>query len=189
MRAAVRCLLLSISIGCSPQTREPEVVAVPRGERVDERPRTPRQLQDRQRGKPYTPAVVGGNAPALDVEKWFQGESGYSDAPSTLLIFCEVWGPECKRVLPELAAKESWYASAGVRIIGLTRVTKSATDEDVRAFLRRHEIKFPFAKEREAAISRELGLTRTGIALVIQHEKIVWAGLLADLSESPLPTQ
>jgi len=136
--------------------------------------------------------LVGVSAPRLDVEVWLQGTGAYRPDRGTLLVSCEVWAPICITELPKLGSRETEYAAAGVDIIGLALVTKSATNERVAAFLRDNEIGFPFAKlssplvlDAERAPWPTLQSGR-GAVLLVRREKIVWAGLLEHV---PGPSQ
>ncbi|MES2638742.1 MAG: redoxin domain-containing protein [Myxococcota bacterium] len=106
----------------------------------------------------------------------------------TLVVFCEIWAPICKTELPKLAAREHEFTDVGFGVIGLTRVTKSASDEAVMTFLADNGIGFPFGKVRfpldpgtDMRVWGALHTDRAGVAVLVAYGKIVWAGRLTNI--------
>ena len=69
------------------------------------------------------------------------------ESGTTLLVFWETWCPHCQRELPGLQKDYEDYRSAGIEVIGLTRLTKSSTEKSVRKFVDEHELSLPIWKE------------------------------------------
>lgn len=120
--------------------------------------------------------LIGEPAAALEVEKWYQGSATYADSPVTLLVFWELWCPHCKREMPELAKREADLKKKGVQIVGLTKITKSSTEEGVVAFMKENEIKFPMAKEKDASMSTGFNVTGIPAAALVKEGKVIWRG-------------
>lgn len=121
-------------------------------------------------------AVVGKDAGALDVEKWFQGESTMNDGKATLLVFWEVWCPHCKREVPKLQATYTKYHDQGLNLVGVTKVTRSATDEKVQAFIDENDLTYPVAKEKGDNLSTYFGVRGVPAAAIVKEGKVVWRG-------------
>lgn len=130
--------------------------------------------------------VVGIDAKPIEVEKWFQGEADLSDSEATLLVFWEQWCPHCKREMPKMQPLAEKYKSKGLQVVGLTKVTKSATEEGVMTFLRENGIKFPVAKEKDGSMSAAYAVTGIPAAAVVKDGKVVWRGHPAKLTDEVL---
>jgi peroxiredoxin len=121
-------------------------------------------------------SLVGEPAAPLEVEKWMQGSATYADAPVTLLVFWEAWCPHCKREMPELAKREDDLKKKGVQIVGITKITKSATEESAAAFLTENDIKFPNAKEKDASMSTGFNVSGIPAAALVKGGMVIWRG-------------
>lgn len=133
--------------------------------------------------------VIGKDAPAsMEITKWFQGSASdvnlASDKP-TLMVFWESWCPHCKREVPELEATYEKFHGKGLQIVGVTRVTKSSTDEKVAEFIKEHKITFPMAKDA-GSTSAYFGVSGIPAAAVVKGGKIVWRGHPARLTDEML---
>lgn len=131
-------------------------------------------------------SLIGTDAPALDVEKWYQGKASLSDSKATLLVFFEAWCPHCKEEMPKLAADESKFKSKGVQLIGVTKVTRSATDDKVMDFLKEGKVGFPIAKEKNGSLSQAFSVTGIPAAAFIKDGKVVWRGHPAQFNDDLL---
>lgn len=120
--------------------------------------------------------IIGTDAAPIEVDSWFQGKGDYANSKATLMVFWEVWCPHCKTELPELAAKEAELKAKGVQIIGFTKVTKSATDETVTAFLKDNKVKFPNGKEKDGSMSKAFNVTGIPAAALVKDGKVLWRG-------------
>ena len=133
-------------------------------------------------------AVVGKTAPqSINVEKWFVGEGTPLDLNegTSLLVFFEEWCPHCKREMPKLQETYDKFKDDGLRVIGLTKVTKSATDEKVTTFCTSNNLAFPVIKEN-GDMSRYFNVSGIPAAAVVQNGQIVWRGHPGRLSEAML---
>jgi len=133
-------------------------------------------------------AVVGKAAPAsVNVEKWFVGEGTSLDLNqgTTLVVFFEEWCPHCKREMPKLQETYEKLKGDGLQVIGLTKVTKSATDEKVATFCSSNNLAFPVIKEN-GDMSQYFNVSGIPAAAVVQNGQIVWRGHPGRLSEAML---
>ena len=133
--------------------------------------------------------VVGTSCPedwASHLTMWFQGD-GSVDLMNgtTLVVFFEEWCPHCKREVPAL---ESWVEElgpSGLQVVGLTRLTKSSTEERVRDFLVDAEVGYPIAKE-DGELSEHFAVSGIPAAVVLRDGVAVWRGHPAKLDAETL---
>lgn len=119
--------------------------------------------------------VVGRDAMDMDVSKWFQGEAKLADSNATLLVFWEQWCPHCKREVPKMEAMYQKYQGR-MNVVGLTKVTRSATDEAVEAFIKEKNISYPIGKEKGGNLSGHYNVSGVPAAAIVKDGKIVWRG-------------
>lgn len=132
--------------------------------------------------------VIGKDAPlSWEMEKWFQGQDkiDLNSSKATLVVFWEVWCPHCKREVPEIEATYKSLGPQGLQVIGLTKVTKSATEEKVTEFISENNVTYPMAKET-GALSQHFNVSGIPAAAVVKDGKVVWRGHPARLSEEQL---
>ena len=125
---------------------------------------------------------------AAKVERWYQGE-GQADLSkgATLVVFFEEWCQHCQRELPELVELAQQNKPSGLRLLGLTRLTKTATDDTVRAFLAGQGFDFPVAKERQGGpLSNAFLVTGIPAAVLVIDGEVAWRGHPARLREQHL---
>lgn len=125
-------------------------------------------------------ALVGQFAPPRAPDRWLQGEPP-PPSPVQVLVFWEEWCPHCTRELPELSALAPAWAAQGVQIIGLTRLTKSSTEERVAAFYAEHQIAFPTALISDAT-NDAYAVTGIPAAAVVRDGVVIWRGHPAKLT-------
>lgn len=132
-------------------------------------------------------AVVGKPAPAqFNVSKWFQGEDQAVDLAAdgtTLLVFWEEWCPHCKREVPKLEQTYEKFKADGLNVFGVTKVTKSSTDEKVATFIEANQVSYPIAKET-GDVSRYFNVSGIPAAAVVKDGQIVWRGHPNRLTEA-----
>lgn len=133
-------------------------------------------------------AVVGKESPKdWGIEKWYQGQDkiDLSGKGTTLVVFWETWCPHCQREVPKLEALYESYNSKGLQLVGLTKVTRSSTDETVNQFIADKKLSYPVAKENGSA-STYFGVSGIPAAAVVKDGEIVWRGHPATLNEDML---
>lgn len=130
--------------------------------------------------------LIGTDAAPIEVESWFQGKADLNGADATLLVFWEVWCPHCKKELPKLAEDEAKYKEMGVQVIGLTKVTKSATDEKVAEFIKESKATFPIGKEKDGSLSKAYSVSGIPAAALVKGGKVIWRGHPARLDDDTL---
>jgi thiol-disulfide isomerase/thioredoxin len=121
-------------------------------------------------------ALLGRDAGELDVTKWFSGSANMNDGDFTVLVFWETWCPYCKREVPKLEALHQRFQHNGLNLIGLTRVNKSSTDQKVSAFIQKHGISYPVAKENASAMTKRFAVSGVPTAAGVKNGKIVFIG-------------
>ena len=133
-------------------------------------------------------SVIGKAAPAAwGIEKWYQGESDVDldGSKTTLLVFWEEWCPHCKREVPELQKIYNDLKTQGLQVVGLTKLTKSSTEEKVQAFISERNVGYPIAKE-DGSLSRHFNVSGIPAAAVLKDGKVVWRGHPAQLNRDKL---
>jgi thiol-disulfide isomerase/thioredoxin len=135
-------------------------------------------------------AVVGKDAPAsLDIDKWLANKANIdlqSENP-TLLVFWEEWCPHCKREVPKMQKLHDTYKGQGLQMVGLTKITRSSTDDKVNAFIKDQKLSYPMAKEvvkeGKGTLSTHFSVRGVPAAAVVKGGKIVWRGHPGRLNE------
>lgn len=129
-------------------------------------------------------AVVGTSAGALDgISMWYSGNATLNRPGITILVFWEAWCPHCQREMPLLAARYDDLHGKGVEVIGLTKVTKSSTDEKVRTFLTDNHVGFPNAKE-DGTLSERFAVSGIPASVVVRDGTVIWRGHPAKLDDA-----
>ncbi len=128
--------------------------------------------------------VVGLDAIPLVEVVWWQGQYE-PGAKATLIVFWEQWCPHCRREMPKTNLQWQRYKDQGLQVIGLTRVTKSATDESAKAMLADQDIGFAIGKEL-GGISRHYQVGGIPAAVVIQDGKVIWRGHPAKIEDEAI---
>lgn len=127
-------------------------------------------------------SVIGVDAGTLEIEKWYQGNTSMSDGKATLVVFWEVWCPHCRREVPAIEATFTKYKDDGLNVVGVTKITKTATEEEVLAFIKENNLSYPMAKET-GALSERFGVRGIPAAAVVKDGKVVWRGHPARLTD------
>jgi thiol-disulfide isomerase/thioredoxin len=133
-------------------------------------------------------AVVGLDGPTdWGIEKWFQGEDRIDlDGKGTMVVvFWETWCPHCRKEVPKLQALYEKYRDRGLDVLGLTRVTRSATDQSVRDIITQNNVAYPIAKENGAA-AKYFSVSGIPAAAVLKGGKVIWRGHPARLTDDLL---
>lgn len=133
-------------------------------------------------------AVIGKPAADLAVEKWFQGNVDINKGDATLLVFWEVWCPHCKREVPKLEATWEKYKDQGLQMVGLTKLTRNITEQQVDDFIRENNITYPIAKEQGNSMSDHYAVQGVPAAAVVKDGKVVWRGHPTRLTDEMIKT-
>lgn len=128
--------------------------------------------------------IIGKDAMELDVSEWFQGEASLAGEP-TLLVFWEEWCPHCKREVPKLQEMHTKYEGR-MKVVGLTKVNRSSTDDSVRAFIKEKKVTYPIGKEKGNNLSQHYGVRGVPAAALVKDGKVVWRGHPARLNDDAL---
>ncbi len=129
-------------------------------------------------------SVVGKSAPGKwGIDYWYQGENDIDlDASGpTVLVFWETWCPHCRREVPKLQKLYEKNRDRGLQVIGLSKLTKGASDESVKKFIADNNLQFPLAKE-DGSLATHFGVAGIPAAAVVMDNKVVWRGHPARLS-------
>lgn len=127
--------------------------------------------------------VVGLRPGEPTVGEWYTQPAKVADGALTLVVFFEAWCPHCRNELPELPAWLKRYGDRGLQVVGLTRLTRDATEEDVRALIAEHDLTFPIGRE-DGAYSEALGVQGIPAAALVRDGEVVWRGHPAKLENA-----
>lgn len=128
-------------------------------------------------------SVVGKEIADLKVEEWYVGNSSLSQGKASLLVFWEVWCPHCKKEVPKLQATHEQYGSKGLNIVGLTKLTRGKTPEEVKAFLTENKVSYPVGKEA-GDMSEFFGVSGVPAAAAVKGGKVIWRGHPAQITDA-----
>jgi peroxiredoxin len=130
-------------------------------------------------------SVVGRAEVPLQTEKFFQGSAAdLEGGKATLYVFWEVWCPHCKREVPKLSATYTKYHPKGLEMVGLTKLTRDVTEQQVNDFIKENSVNYPIAKEQGEAMSTAYGVRGIPAAAVVKDGKVVWRGHPAKLTDT-----
>ena len=132
-------------------------------------------------------AIVGSDAPkAYTGVEWLQGTSDISSG-TTLVVFWELWCPHCKREVPQLEARYQKYKGKGLKIVGLTKMSRNKSKEDVMGFITENKVTYPIGKEDSGGtLSKAFAVSGIPAAALVKDGKIVWRGHPASLNDAKL---
>ncbi|MCB9797958.1 MAG: TlpA family protein disulfide reductase [Alphaproteobacteria bacterium] len=121
-------------------------------------------------------AVIGKPAPALEVERWYQGQTDLNQGKATLVVFWEEWCPHCRREVPALEATYEQLSGEGLNVVALTRITRSSTEEKVQTFIRDSGLTYPVARLGDDKMNEAFGVSGIPAAAVVVDGEIAWRG-------------
>lgn len=133
-------------------------------------------------------SVVGKTAPPTwNIEKWYQGQDqiDLKNGKTTLVVFWEEWCPHCKREVPKIQQIYDNLKGQGLQVLGLTKITRSATEEKVTSFISENKILYPIAKEN-GELSAYFNVSGIPAAAVLKDGKVIWRGHPAQIDEARL---
>ena len=128
-------------------------------------------------------AVIGLRPGEPAVDEWYTQPAKVADGGLTLVVFFEAWCPHCQRELPKLPSWIERYGERGLQVVGLTRLTRDSTEEDVRAMIAEHALTFPIGHE-DGGYSEALGVQGIPAAALIRDGEVVWRGHPAKLDDA-----
>ena len=130
--------------------------------------------------------LIGSDAPAdYHVKRWLQGEVELPPETPTLLVFWEVWCPHCRSEAPKMQAMYDNLKDKGLQVVGMTRITRSATEKKVMDFLQQQNISYPVAVV-DHPVNQAFNVRGIPAAAVVKNGKIIWRGHPARLSEDTI---
>ncbi|MFM2162278.1 MAG: Redoxin [Pseudomonadota bacterium] len=128
--------------------------------------------------------IVGQPAPSLDGTTWLQGAAP-ADPRATLYVFFEAWCPHCRNHLPKTQAQANVWSDNGLAVIGLTRMTRDVTPEQVLGLAGELGLRFPIGRATET-LWQGFGVSGVPAAAVVRDGAIAWRGHPANLSDDVL---
>lgn len=142
-------------------------------------------------------ARVGTPAPPVEGLQWVSQPGSLGDHPLTMVIFFEPWCPHCQDEMPALELLRRDYEDRGFGIIGVTAMTRGATDEQLSAFIQDGFLRFPIGKE-DGSMTDSWDVEGVPHAFFVRDGTLVWSGnpalltldlvdALIDLTPLPLP--
>jgi len=117
----------------------------------------------------------------LDKVEWLQGKASFQDAKLSLVVFWELWCPHCKREIPNLQKMYETFKGKELNIIGLTKLSRNRTTEDVMTFLQENNVSYPIGKE-DGTLSAEFAVSGIPAAALVKDGTIIWRGHPASLT-------
>jgi peroxiredoxin len=129
--------------------------------------------------------MFGTPMPDVPELKWLQGSAPEAMGQSglTIFIFWEVWCPHCKREVPAMNTTFETYSERGLQVVGLTKLTRGRTEDEVQAFLSEKGISFPIAKD-EGELSYSFKVSGIPAAAVAQNGTVIWRGHPAMINDT-----
>ena len=129
--------------------------------------------------------IIGADAPKeYTGVDWMHGTSDLATG-TTLVVFWEVWCPHCKREVPSLEARHNKYKSKGLKLVGLTKLSRNKSQEEVMKFVTDSKVTYPIGKE-DGALSKAFAVSGIPAAAVVKDGKIVWRGHPGSLDDGTL---
>ncbi len=122
----------------------------------------------------------------LEVDSWFQGDADWDPGRPTLVALWESWCPYSYRAMPRVQDAHRRFEAAGLQVVGVTQVTRTADEDSVREFIADRGLTFPIGKE-SGSVSDDFN--RSGgvpFTFVVRDGKVVWDGHPAFLSDRML---
>ena len=120
------------------------------------------------------------------IEQWVQGERRTDlQSGTVVLLYWETWCPHCRREIPKWQKTWETMKQDGLKVVGLTRLTRTSTRQLVEEFVQEHNIAFPVAKET-GALADFAQVSGIPAAVVLDDGVVVWRGHPARINEAML---
>ncbi len=169
--------LCAVLCACDPSGTEPtpiEVKPVPAVAEAQHPPAAvaarPREIQAR---------VVGSKLEDWGEVRWLQGEG--TPGGVDLLVFWELWCPHCRREVPALEKLAAEHE--GLEVLGLTRLTRNGTAEEVLEFAKEQGVSYPIGVVGQDLADR-LAIRGVPAAAAVIDGRVVWRGHPAELDDA-----
>lgn len=124
-------------------------------------------------------AVIGTEVDTFPDLEWIQGKRA-ENPKATLLVFFETWCPHCQREVPKLEGLHTALGERGLEVLGLSKLSRGTTQEDMAGFIKTHGLTYPIAVENGDA-SELFGVSGVPAAAIVQDGVVVWRGHPATL--------
>jgi len=121
----------------------------------------------------------------LGAEQWFQGRATLDGTGATLLLFFETWCPYSQRATPRVERIYEEYKDRGLELVGLTRMTRTASEETVRDYIAYNKLTFPIARENGGAWDY-FKIGGVPALVIVSDGKLVWSGHPGNLPEAAI---
>lgn len=130
-------------------------------------------------------AVIGKPVSDLAVEKWYtSNQTTFNDGKATLVVFFEEWCPHCKREVPKLQELYAKWSGRGLQVVGLTKLSRGKTRQEVMDFVTENHIRYPIGKESDAAVHSEwFGVSGVPTVGVVKDGVVIWRGHPAQIND------
>jgi peroxiredoxin len=119
------------------------------------------------------------------VERWLTGSAeDVRSGRATVYVFWEAWCSHCQRDIPRVAQMYERNRSRGLRVVGITRMSKGVTEEQAQTFIEDLGVGYPNAKDAGDTLSRHYNVTGIPAAAVVKDGVVVWRGGPHELTDS-----
>jgi len=108
----------------------------------------------------------------IGVRERFQGGYDPDGRGTQLLVFWETWCPFSQRALPRIEEFYRQYQGE-LQVVGLTEVTRSATDDKVRDFISSKGVTFPILKI-DGGVKPFFGMQGTPWGALVRNGRVIW---------------
>jgi peroxiredoxin/outer membrane protein assembly factor BamD (BamD/ComL family) len=129
------------------------------------------------RGQLNSIALVGKDAPSLEIEEWLGDDPGSVAALSgrpVLVVFWATWCPHCRREMPN--TEETWnkYKDKGLMVVAVTKNSRGQTSDKVREYISENGLTFPIGIDQGGQTSRAYSVQGIpAAALIDKSGKVV----------------
>ena len=129
--------------------------------------------------------ALGKEVGPLDAKAWYTREAK-PDSKAQLLVFWEVWCPHCRKHMPFLEETHTSWGSKGLEVIGLTRLTRGASEADARAFIKETGVTYAVGQLDGNALADKIAIRGVPAAAVVKAGVVVWRGHPNSLQDSTI---
>ncbi len=118
-------------------------------------------------------ATFGQPAPELHVAEWVRGAPPSGDKP-VLLVFFEAWCPHCQAEFSLFQEVHERYP--GISVVGVTKMSRDTTPEQLAAFVDERHATFAIAREDEGSLTEAFGIEGIPALVIVREGRIAWRG-------------